>query len=367
MSGRRSHCFNRNKISPPGGTPGRLGGLITNKRKIGRHRMQLAEELPDAFPDRTMFGIGSRILAAGCFSVLAALLKLASVRGVSVPELVFYRSAFGLPIVFGCVLIGPGLSVLNTSRPTAHIWRSCLGFIAMLLTFSSLSLLPLAEATAFNFTAPIFATLLSALIIGERIGLHRWGAVLVGFLGVLLMLRVTGSGLAVPAFGVGIALTAALAQGFVTITLRQLQGEHVAAIVFWFVTAMSLAGAMMLPFYGQMHDATTLAILLGAGIFGALAQLLMTASLVAAPVSVLMPFDYLQFIGATLLGWFLFSSLPNGYTFAGAAVIACGGIYTAFREHRGWRARNCLRDSDPEVAVRGIPVSGKFESCAGES
>lgn len=318
--------------------------------------MQPAEELPTNSPDRTMFGIGSRILAAGCFSVLAALLKLASVRGVSVPELVFYRSAFGLPIVFGCVLIGPGLSVLKTSRPAAHIRRSCLGLIAMLLTFSSLSLLPLAEATAFNFTAPIFATLLSALVIGERISLHRWAAVMVGFLGVLIMLPMTGSGSGIPAYGIGIALTAALAQGFVTITLRKLQGEHVAAIVFWFVTAMSLAGAMMLPFYGQLHDATTLAILLAAGIIGAFAQLLMTASLAAAPVSVLMPFDYLQFIGATLLGWFLFSSLPNGYTFGGAAIIACGGIYTALRERRGWRARNGLPDSDP-MAVRGTSVS----------
>jgi drug/metabolite transporter (DMT)-like permease len=226
----------------------------------------------------------------------------------------------------------------------------------MLLTFSSLSLLPLAEATAFNFTAPIFATLLSAWIIGERIGLHRWSAVLVGFLGVLLMLRVTGSGMAIPASNVGIALMAALAQALVTITLRKLQGEHVAAIVFWFVTAMSLAGAMMLPFYGQMHDSTTFAILLGAGVFGAFAQLLMTASLAAAPVSVLMPFDYLQFLGATLLGWFLFSSLPNGYTFAGAAVIAGGGIYTAFREHRGWRSRNGLSDCNREMAVCGTTL-----------
>ena len=103
----------------------------------------------------------------------------------------------------------------------------------------------------------------------------------------------------------------------------------------------------MLPFFGRVHDAATLAILLGAAFFGAGAQLFMTASLGAAPVSALMPFDFLQFFGATLLGWFLFSSLPSGHTFVGAALIAGCGIHVAIREHRGRFRAVGPRDQDP--------------------
>src|SRR5512146_280138 len=162
------------------------------------------------------------------FSTMGALLKLASMEGLNAPELVFYRSLFSLPVVLFWVLKRESLTSLKPNRPLAHVWRSCLGLLSMGLTFQALILLPLADATAINFTAPIFATILSFLILREDVGLHRWGAVVLGFIGVLIVARPGGSSL--PVLGIAIALVGAVGQAGVTTTLRHLQrSENVAA------------------------------------------------------------------------------------------------------------------------------------------
>jgi len=126
----------------------------------------------------------------------------------------------------------------------------------------------------------------------------------------------------------------------VTITIRQLGStEHVAAIVFWFFFCSAIVGAVLLPVFGSWHSPRTYAVLIGAGFAGALMQLSMTASLRHAPVAVLSPFDYLQIVGTTVLGWMLLSQSPTINTYAGAALIAGSGLYTAWREHRARRDR----------------------------
>ncbi|WP_395944081.1 DMT family transporter [Brevundimonas sp.] len=289
-------------------------------------------------------GIALRIAAAGSFSVMTAVLKLASLDGVVAPEMLFYRAFFGLPVVLIWVLTlqgGPkaGLANLTTRRPWAHVTRSAIGIASILCVFQTLTLLPLADATTISFTAPIFATLLSFLILKEAVGPRRWAAVAVGFIGVIIVMRpislVSGGGdHAVPLAGVGFGLAAALLTAAVTITLRQLRGsEHVAAIVFWFFVASSIVGAVLLPFVGSLHQPTTYALLVASGVAGGLAQLFMTASLKAAPVAVVAPFDYLQIVGAIIFGWWLMDSTPALNTLAGAALIASSGLYTAWREH----------------------------------
>ena len=200
------------------------------------------------------------------------------------------------------------------------------------LTFQALILLPLADATAINFTAPIFATILSFLILREDVRLHRWSAVVLGFVGVLIVARPGGSSL--PILGIAIALVGAVGQAGVTTTLRHLQrSENVAAIVFWFAIAGIVVGGLLMPFFGRLHGLTALALVVAGGLAGGVGQLLMTSSL-RAPVSVVSPFDYLQIVAATIYGWLLFSDVPSLHTILGAALIAGSGIYTAFREHR---------------------------------
>jgi len=291
-------------------------------------------------PEDIAGGIALRIASAGCFSVMAAVLKLASLDGVVAPEMLFYRAFFGLPVVLVWVLTSQGgLQALTTRRPWAHVGRSALGIASILCVFQTLTLLPLADATTISFTAPIFATLLSFLVLKEAVGPRRWAAVAVGFVGVIIVMRpipgVSGAGgHAVPLAGIGFGLTAALLTAAVTITLRQLRDtEHVAAIVFWFFVGSSVVGAILLPFVGQTHAPLTFALLVAGGIMGGLAQLFMTASLRAAPVAVVAPFDYLQIIGAIVFGWWLMQTTPTFSTLAGAALIASSGLYTAWREH----------------------------------
>ena len=306
---------------------------------------------PDS--DRIASGIVLRIASAGCFSIMSALLKLASTHGVVAPEMLFYRALFGLPVVIVWVMTSQGgLSALRTERPWAHLRRSAIGISGILCIFQALTLLPLADATTLGFTAPIFATILSAIVLHETVGKHRWLAVLIGFCGVAVVMRPgshPGSEHALPLLGIAIGLLGAVLQAGVTITLRQLKDtEHVAAIVFWFFVASLVIGGLLLPFVGQRHDAATLWLLVGGGVAGGLAQLTMTASLRAAPVAVVAPFDYLQIVGAVVFGWWLLSSPPSLNTLAGAALIASSGLYTVWREHRRRRDR-LLQPSTPPV------------------
>ena len=278
-----------------------------------------------------------RIASATAFAFMGALLKAASTRGVATPEMIFWRNGWSLLVVSTWLTLGPGWAAVRTRRPLAHLTRASIGLVSMLLTFGALALLPLGEATTLTYAAPILATILSGLLLGEAIGRRRWAAVAVGFAGVLLVVRPTGAGL--PLLGVAVGIGAAVTQSAVMITLRQIgRTESIAAIVFWFTIFTTIAGAAMLPFFGRLHDPLTLAILAAAGTIGGVGQLTMTASLRHAPVSVVVPFDYLQILWATLIGWLAFASPPTGAMLAGAALIAGSGIYTAWREGRKGRA-----------------------------
>jgi len=282
--------------------------------------------------DRPLLGVMLRICSATLFACMAVMVKEASNRGASMPELVFYRSAFALPVVAAWITFGPGWDAVRTQRPLAHVTRGVIGLTSMLLTFGALALLPIGEATTLSYAAPIVATMLSAIVLREPIGWHRWAAVLIGFIGVLLVIR-PGHTHGLPPLGIAVGVGSALVLGGVMITLRQIgQYEHTAAIVFWFTCLCTLFGAAMLPIFGQRHDMVTIALLVVSGLIGGGSQLTMTASLRFAPVATVVPFDYVQILWATLFGWLIFGSPPLATTLFGAALIAGSGIYTAYRE-----------------------------------
>jgi len=280
------------------------------------------------------YGMTLRTAAALSFSLMYALMKwAATLEPVSAGEMVFYRSIFGLPVVLMWILSSKGgLAAISTRRPMVHVWRCALGVTGILLIFQGLKLLPLADATTIGFTAPIFATLFSILFLKEKVGRHRWAAIALGFLGVLVMVRPGAEG-ATPLAGLLFALGGACVAAGVTVTLRQLgKTESATAIVFWFFVACSVVGGAFALADGHSHGWIVLGILAAAGLAGGLAQLLMTTSLQHAPVSALAPLDYLQMVGAVVLGWFLLSDAPTLATLCGAALIAGSGLYTAWRE-----------------------------------
>jgi drug/metabolite transporter (DMT)-like permease len=280
-----------------------------------------------------LLGIALRIGAASSFGFMAAAIKLAAARGVALPEQAFYRFAFGLPPLLAWILLTRNYGAWRTKRPLAHLARGALGLSTMVCAFAALAYLPLAEAATIGFAAPLFSVMLSALVLKEPVGRHRWSAVALGLAGVLIVIQPGSSHL--PPLGLALALLAALGTAAVTITIRQIgRTEATPTIVLWFICFSILVTGLFMPVYGEGHDAATWAILAGLGLAGGLGQLFLTSALRFAPVAVVVPFDYVQLIWAVLLGWALWSTRPAPATWAGAAVIVASGLYTIHREHK---------------------------------
>ncbi|MBK5263839.1 MAG: DMT family transporter [Alphaproteobacteria bacterium] len=278
-----------------------------------------------------MLAIGLRIVAIACVAIMLAAVKVAGQRGVHVMESLFYRQFLSLPLILGWLWLGPGFASVRTARIGAHTGRTMVGIIGMMLNFLSVTLLPLAEATTIGFTVPIFATILSALILKEATGIHRWTAVIIGFCGVLVMVHPDANHF--PITGVTVGISAAITVAFISILLRQIgRTEATATTVFWF-TILSLPPlAIGLILFGQSHDPLTWGLLALIGLSGGVGQLCLTGALRWAPVSVVLPMDYSSLLWATLLGWLIWDYWPGGSTWAGAILIVGSGLYIAWRE-----------------------------------
>ncbi|MES2337841.1 MAG: DMT family transporter [Pseudomonadota bacterium] len=283
--------------------------------------------------DRILPAVAYRLASVVAFATMGALIKLAEVRGAGLAELLFFRQAGSIPVIVAWVAVGPGLATLRTQRLRAHALRCAVGLTSMTFMFGTLLLLPLAEATTLQFTVPIFATILGALILREKTGVHRWSAVVLGFVGVLIVAQ-PGSG-HIPWQGAATGLAAASLSATVSILIRRMgSSEPPATIVFYFavLSMIPLVPAFWWTF--APHDPTTWAMLVAIGLVGAIGQLTMTTALSLAPVSVVVPMDYSGLIWATLYGWALFGVLPDTMTWVGAPLIVASGLYIVWREQR---------------------------------
>jgi len=268
-----------------------------------------------------------------CVAGLTASVKWAGHRGIPVFELVFFRNAFAFLPLGLYIWRTTGFSVLKTQRPWGHLTRSVAGLVGMCCSFSAVQRLALTEATAFTFAAPLFMTALSALMLREAVGRHRWGAVLVGFAGVLIMVRPQPGHMNLT--GVAFALTAAVGSALAMVQIRQISvTEKGATIVFYFTLAGTLLGLGVSLFDWVTPDPATLAALIFSGLIGGVGQLFLTEAIRVAPVGVVAPFDYTQLIWATILGYLVWGELPQPVTLAGAAVVAASGLYILHRELR---------------------------------
>lgn len=283
--------------------------------------------------NRPIAGILTRLVAMLSLGFMFAFVKLAGEQGVHVTESLFYRQLTAMPLI--CLLIWrseAGWSGIRSDKHGLHILRSTLGIFAMGLNFWAMTLLPLADATTISFTVPIFATLFAALILGEKVGIQRWSAILIGFIGVLIVIQPGGT--LIPAFGATVALVGALVTAAVTLVIRMLGRTETSIItIFWFSVYTLPALAVCAYIYGGRHDARTWAYLFGIGVFGALGQLAITQSLRFAPVSTIVPMDYTALLWATIFGIVLFNQFPGLSIWIGAPIIIGSGLFIAWREH----------------------------------
>jgi drug/metabolite transporter (DMT)-like permease len=283
--------------------------------------------------DRPLPAIGFRLLATLLLSSMFAFAKLAQGHGVNVVEIVFFRQSIAILPVLAIILAGPGLASLRTRRLGMHASRTVVGTTGMILNFITIGLLPLAETQALWFATPLFATILSAIILRETVGLHRWSAVALGFIGVVLVVQPQSGHL--PILGAATGLTSALLTALVTILLRQLgRTEPALTTVFWFFVMSSVPLAFVLPWFIQPHSPIAWALLIAMGLVGGLGQVALTLSLQHAPVSTVAPVDYAGLIWSTAFGVWLFAEVPTHWTWIGSPLIIASGLYIVWREHR---------------------------------
>jgi len=297
-----------------------------------------ADSAAHAVVQRNGMGIALRVAAMACMAVLAALVKACAERGAPVLEIVFFRNAFAFVPVLLYVSRTSGFGVLRTRRLGGHATRAAVGLVGMVCGFTAVSMLPLTESTALSFASPLFMTALSALILKEAVGVHRWGAVVVGFLGVLIMIRPDPTHMA--NLGAAFGLLGALGAAGAMIAIREIgRTEPGPTIVFYFTLAGMLVGLASLPFGGwTVPDLTTLLMLVCTGLIGGTGQLLLTEALRRAPVAVVAPFDYTQLVWACIIGYLVWDEIPRAATVVGALVVAASGVYILFRETRRFRA-----------------------------
>ena len=224
-------------------------------------------------------------------------------------------------------------SMFQSSRPWIQLSRSALLFVSMLLWISAIAAVPLATASAINFTAPIMVVLLSIPFLGERVGLHRWGAVLVGFVGALVIIQ-PGSG-EVPPEVLYLLCAAALFAFYQILTRKMATTDNAAVTSVYTVVVALVVSSVVMPFDYKSPEPgdwiVWLAFLAG-GLLGGIRHFFVVKAYELAPASVVSPFFYCELLGVTALGFFVFGDFPDSTTWLGAGIIVCSGLYIAHRE-----------------------------------
>ena len=288
---------------------------------------------------RPTFGIALKVSSALAFSLMSAGVKSLTDR-YPVGELVFFRSAFALvPLFAWLAWQGNLVGSIRTSNLKGHLLRSIIGSCGMFAGFAALTFLPLSDAVAIGYASPLMVVVLAALVLKERVRAYRWGAVLIGFLGVLIMLapHVGAGGLATGGAGIGavFALMGAACSACATIQVRRLTGtETTGAIVLYFTLLTTLLGLATIVLGWRLPGPGELAFLVLLGILGGIGQILLTESYRYGDASLIAPFEYTTMIWAVLIGWFAFGQLPQPAVAMGGAIVAAAGIFVVWRERR---------------------------------
>lgn len=289
--------------------------------------------------DRLFAGVVCKIAATFFFSLM-----FASVRWVGphipIGEMVFFRSFFGLLVIAIAAFAAGGPALLATKRIDSHAVRAIAGTVAMFCNFAAYIYLPLADATAIGFAAPLFVVILAVLMLSERVHAYRWSAILIGFLGVLVIAR-PQAGMAQGALaGAAFALTGAFLAALAMIFVRRMSGhEHPATIAFYFMLTSGVISLFTTALGWEVPTPTEAIVLALVGIAGGAGQLFLSFSYRYGEASVLAPFDYAAMIWAVALGYFLFGELPTAQVWIGAAIVIGAGLLIIWRERRLGRDR----------------------------
>lgn len=278
------------------------------------------------------------VMAASALYTLSSALVKALAADYPAVEMMFFRSLVVAAIMLPIQLRTVGWRALRPKQPMSHVWRLAFGFTGMLTAYYGYGHLPLATNTALGFCMPLFLTILSVPLLGERVGWQRIVAVVAGLGGVLLMIQPWAAGAdALPAMPVAIVMAGVVTWALAMISIRRMgeQGESNVAIVLWFgVGSTVLAAALCLPVW-VTPSWLGLAGLLTIGVVTLIAQLLMTEAYRIGETTLVAPFEYGAIIYATLLGALIWQEFPNAWNLTGIAIIITAGLMVWHQEVRG--------------------------------
>jgi drug/metabolite transporter (DMT)-like permease len=268
------------------------------------------------------------VVAGALFGVMGALVKLAS-EHFSSPELVFYRSAFGLIAIWIVVALRTRhpFAALATPHPVAHLWRGLSGFVALVLFFFAIGRLPLATAVTLNYTAPLFLAGLSAWWLKERHGRGLLFAVLIGFLGVLALLQPGQHDYAAAPALLGLLSGFLAAIAYVNVKQLGSLDEPEWRVVFYFTLIATVGGALWMASAGaHMPDRDEWPLLVALGVSATLAQLAMTRAYHRGRTLVVGALAYTTVGFAALFGVLLFGDRLTPSAWLGMALIVGAGL-----------------------------------------
>lgn len=280
------------------------------------------------------------ICACFCFAAMMGLIRYLGLQedGLHPFQVAFFRIFFGL-LVMAPWLWRMGFAGLKTDRIGLYTMRAVTGTLALLSWFWVISsdAMPLADAVALNFTAPLFATMLAPFILGEIVRARRWTAVAVGFAGAMVIVR---PGIEVVTLDAALVLFSALMIALSTMMIKILsRTENPTAIVAYmgiFLTPIALVPAL---FFWRWPTWEQLGILLALGAVATLAHLCFTRAVRVADATAVMPFDFSRLVFSAMIGIFLFGEVSDLWTWVGALIITAAAVYIGHREARAGREK----------------------------
>ncbi len=298
-------------------------------------------------------GITLKIVSVLVFLVMASLLKAA--QGVPAGQLVFFRSFFGLlPVVIFLAWRRELLAGVKSTAVGSQITRGFVGTVSMALGFYALTVLPLPAAVTLSYAMPLMIVVFSAIFLGEVVRLYRWSAVAVGMVGVLIVtwpsLTLFSSGVGgVAVVGVGAALAGACLGAVAQLLVRRLVAtERPATIVFYFLATSSVMALLTIPFGWVMPTPLQALYLVGAGIAGGTAQIIVTESYRHADLSVIAPFEYTSLVFSIIIGFTFFGDVPTIHMLVGAVIVIGSGLFIIFRERQLGKAQPEKKVATPQ-------------------
>ncbi len=270
------------------------------------------------------------ILGMALFTINDALGKW-MVQDYAVGQLLALRSLAALAVLAPLIWRRPDIWRKRPEQPVRHIVRVVLVIAEVSFFYWAVQFLPLAETFMFYLAAPIFVTALSVPLLGEKVGVHRWGAIIVGFGGVVLILDPGAASFSTPAL---IALAGSLSLALMLILARTLKGSDGLTLTAYQSVGVAIAGGLSLPFVWVTPSLLDFALLCLLGVGATFGHFCLNHAMKLSEAALVAPFQYTSLIWALILGYIVWGDLPALRSWAGAAVVVAGGLYIFVRERR---------------------------------